>query len=133
MKNKEKVKNALEAFYATQNNLLIEISSTLVTIENSLSEIDLTAEKSTSKYYALQKRKEFAIKILSFFDITGKAMSAMQEYIRYLEAIEKDKEKQENASELLKKITGISVAKHLIANGMSDADVQYCLNLRKNA
>lgn len=131
MKNKEKLKGALETFYGSEKALLSEISNALVKIETDIAEIDITTDKASGKHFALQKRKEFALKILSFFLSTQKAMESQQEYIMYLESIESDYNRVLDADTLMKKVATCSVAKHLIANGMSDADVKYCMNLKR--
>lgn len=131
MKNREKLKNALEAFYGSEKVLLSEISNTLVKIESDLSEIDLAKDNSSGKHFALQKRKEFALKMLNFFHSTQNAMQAQQEYIMYLESIERDHERIINADTLMKKVANLSIAKQLLANGMSDADVKYCMSLKR--
>lgn len=131
MKNKGKLISALQLFVASEKDLIIEISSALVKIETDLSGIDLEHDKSSLKYYALQKRKEFALKMLAFFESSRSTVEAQQEYIRYLENIELEHNNLIQANTLMTKVASVSVAKHLIANGMSDADVNYCMNLKR--
>ena len=131
MKNKGKLISALQLFVASEKDLITEISSALVKIETDLSQIDLEHDKSSMKYYALQKRKEFALKMLAFFESSKSTVEAQQEYIRYLEGIELAHNNLIESNSLMTKVASVSVAKHLIANGMSDADVNYCMNLKR--